>query len=174
MLSYFRENGYKCPTSHTRGPLQYACKTDLQVYDYWATLPGVLENFNIFMTGVRASRPMWLDWFPVQEELLQGVPAGENTPLIVDIGGGRGQDLIAFTQRFPGANGRLVLQDLPRVIGSNSRLAGIEQMEHDFFTPQPVHGKGVPTSGVLGKSFELTSLARSKNILHPFYLAQLG
>ena len=86
---------------------------------------------------------MWLDWFPVQEELLQSVPAGDNTPLIVDIGGGRGQDLVAFTQRFPGAKRRLVLQDLPRVIESNSRLEGIEQMEHDFFTPQPVHGKSI-------------------------------
>ena len=141
MVPYFKKKGYESPTSHTDGPLQYACKTDLSVYDYWATLPGALENFNVFMTGVRASRPMWLDWFPVQEELLQGATDGESPPLIVDIAGGRGHDLVGFTERFPGVKRRLILQDLPRVIESNSRLKGIEQMEYDFFTPQPVHGK---------------------------------
>ena len=141
MLPYLKDNGYKCPRDQTRAPLHYAFETNLPVYDYWDTLPGVRDNFNLFMTGARASRPAWMSWFPVEEEVLQGTENDKENPLIVDIGGGRGQDLAAFEQKFPDTSSRLVLQDLPSVIAGNSELKGIEQMGYDFFNPQPIHGK---------------------------------
>jgi len=77
----------------------------------------------------------------VQKRLLQVNKNSKNSPLLVDIGGGRGQDLVAFTQKFPGVKKSPILQDLPSVIASNSKLEGIEQMEYNFFTPQSVRGK---------------------------------
>ena len=140
MLQYFRNNGFKCPSSPTKGPLQYAYGTDLESFEYWSSQPEVIKNFDLFMTGVRASRPIWADWFPVREELIQEAEGSEDSPLLVDVAGGRGHDLVAFKQRFPEVQRRLILQDLPHAIAGNPALNGIEQMEHDFFTPQPICG----------------------------------
>lgn len=142
-LPYLKANGYKSPTSQEKAPLHYACQTDLSVYDYWATVPGALENFNVAMTGIRASRPIWFDWFPVQEKLLQKTEDDNAGPLLVDIGGGKGQDLVAFRTRFPANKRSLILQDLPSVITSNDKLEGLEQMSYNFFTPQPIHGERI-------------------------------
>ena len=93
MIPYFEANSYKCPTEQNNGVIQFARGTELPLYDYWSTLPGVRENFNAFMTEVRAARPSWLEWFPMEQEILAGATDGSDTPIIVDIGGGRGHDL---------------------------------------------------------------------------------
>ena len=93
------------------------------------------------MTGVRAARLSWLEWFPVQQEILDEITDDGETPFILDVGGGRGHDLEAFRERFPTTTNRLILQDLPNVIQGNDALDGIQQMEYDLFNPQPVHGK---------------------------------
>lgn len=66
----------------------------------------------------------------------------KDSVLLVDIGGSRGHDLIAFRQNFKDAQGRLILQDLPHVIEKVPTLDewGIEKMSYDFFTPQPMVG----------------------------------
>ena len=61
--------------------------------------------------------------------------------LIVDVGGNLGYDLATLQQSFEQAPGRLVCQDLPKVIveAQNHRIdPAIQFQEHDFFTPQPV------------------------------------
>ena len=45
-----------------------------------------------------------------------GTSHGANDILLVDVGGGKGHDLIKFSTKYPSARGRLVLQDLPSVI----------------------------------------------------------
>jgi len=157
LISYFEKNGYKSPASSTNGPVQHAFNTPLETFAYWGTLPGVIENFNTYMMGVRAARPTWSDWFPVREELLQEVNTKEGV-LLIDIGGGRGHDIGKFEKKFGGdieGKGRLVLQDLPAVINDIKDLsARIERMPYDFFTLQPLKG-GVPFisfSSVNGKT----------------------
>ena len=140
MIPFFEANGYKCPTDQSNGPIQIAYGTNKPIYDIWASRPGVIENFSTFMTGVRAGRPSWLEWFPLQQELFEGATSESNAPFMVDIAGGRGQDLKAFRQRFPGSPYRLILQDLQHVVKDNGTLDGIEQMAYDFFDSQPIHG----------------------------------
>lgn len=102
------------------------------------------------MMGVRAARPTWSDWFPVQEELFDGVDGEEGSVLLIDIGGGRGHDIGNFEKKFGKergleGKGRLVLQDLPAVINDITDLSkGIERVEYDFFTPQPLKGAFPP------------------------------
>ena len=61
--------------------------------------------------------------------------------LLVDIGGGHGYDIQNFGRRFPGAPGRLILQDLGAVIDDIKVLdEGVVRMKYDFFTEQPVKG----------------------------------
>ncbi|KAJ5157192.1 uncharacterized protein N7482_008292 [Penicillium canariense] len=63
----------------------------------------------------------------------------ETDPLLVDIGGGQGEDLKRLRHQFPDLRGRLILQDLPTVIaGATDLPADIEAQSHDFFQPQPV------------------------------------
>ena len=98
------------------------------------------------MEGQRANRPHWGDWFPVRERILDHPDVKADSPLIVDIGAGRGHDLIGFKQRFPDAPGKLVLEDLSSVVdevhgAQDLDAAGVETVAYDFFAEkQPVEG----------------------------------
>lgn len=103
------------------------------------------RDFHEFMTGIRAARKHWIDWFPVESELLSATTTDENDTLLVDVGGGKGHDLERFLRQYPHTKGRLVLQDLPSALNIIQQLSsGIHPMPHDFFTPQPVKGKQDP------------------------------
>lgn len=39
---------------------------------------------------------------------------------------------------MPGLKGRMIVQDLPKIIGDQSSEYGLEAMAHNFFNPQPV------------------------------------
>jgi hypothetical protein len=78
----------------------------------------------------------WFDYYPVTENL---IVAAATNPLLVDVGGGLGQDLIAFREKFPNLPGKLIVQDLPVVIcGIKDLPSGVEAMVHNFFKTQPV------------------------------------
>ena len=131
---------YQNPIDPLNGPAQYAYNTQLSTWDWLSENPLALDHFNTFMEGIRADAAHWADWFPVQKQLLDGA-ATDDRPLLVDIGGGRGHDLMAFKQKFPAAPGQFVLEDLPWVIDDIQSLdAGIKRVKHDFFTPQPIKG----------------------------------
>ncbi|CAF9943402.1 MAG: hypothetical protein ALECFALPRED_000295 [Alectoria fallacina] len=139
MPEYFRQNGYQSPTDSTNGPLQFALNTKLSFFDYMGQYPQVSKEFDTFMTASRNMKPHWVDWYPVQDQILDGYAGGsegENV-LLVDVGGGYGQDLEYFKLKYPSA-GRLVLQDLPRTIAEVKLSADIEAMSYDFFTRQPI------------------------------------
>jgi hypothetical protein len=94
------------------------------------------------MMAVQASsKTMWADdgAYPVKERLGN---SKEDEVLVVDIGGGAGHDLLGFKKRHPEVKGRLVLEELPYVIGQveKGKLDGVELVEHDFYTPQPIKG----------------------------------
>ena len=137
---YMKHFGYKCPTSIHGGPLQYALKTSLTPFEFWGSKPDTLDDFNNMMTGIRHSRPSWIEWFPVNEQLLDGYR--QDTALLVDVGGGWGHDVVAF-QKQHATNAKLVLQDLPHVIINAPNLPlNVKCSEHDFFArEQPIRGK---------------------------------
>lgn len=101
------------------------------------------ENFNTFMTGTTgAGKSYWINWFPVQTHILDTSRKNDTEVLLVDVGGGHGQDLDRFISTYPDAKGRYVLEDLPAVVQDyqhgNPR---IEPVKHDFFKPQPIKGQ---------------------------------
>ncbi|KAJ5522503.1 hypothetical protein N7527_006618 [Penicillium freii] len=90
------------------------------------------------MEGHRGNRPHWADWFPVRERLLDHPDMTADIPLLVDIGAGRGHELIGFWKRFPDAQGKLVMEDLSSVIDEarealDLEAAFIDTVAHDFF-----------------------------------------
>jgi hypothetical protein len=96
--------------------------------------------FNSYMASRRQGKPMWFDVYPVERLLGHALPY-EDTVFLVDVGGNQGHDLTEFRQRHPYLPGKLVLQDLPKVvIGVSGREAGIEAMAYSFLDTQPVQG----------------------------------
>ena len=77
-----------------------AFSADLSAFEYWATLPGVMQTFNTHMTGNQSSRPSWIDWYPIEERLLRDIKADDNAVAMVDIAGGRGHYFAAFRKGF--------------------------------------------------------------------------
>ncbi|PYH85720.1 methyltransferase [Aspergillus uvarum CBS 121591] len=105
-----------------------------------AIKPGHLDACNTFMEADRGSRPSWLEWFPVQEPLIEGYQKGDSDVLLVDVAGRRGHDIAAFQTKFPDAPGRLVLEDLSQVLESAVVHPKIDHISFDLFKPQPIQG----------------------------------
>ncbi|KAL2755543.1 hypothetical protein ACRALDRAFT_1076879 [Sodiomyces alcalophilus JCM 7366] len=144
LTEYFLEHGYEPPSDPRAGPLQVRCKTDLNFFEYVQANPPWGQYFNHHMGGYRQGRPSWMDdgFFPVQERLIDGADTSDpDAALLVDIGGSIGHDLDEFRRKHPDAPGRLVLQDLDRVLDQIVDLhPRIERMPYDFHTEQPVKG----------------------------------
>ncbi|KAL8649517.1 MAG: hypothetical protein Q9226_005550 [Calogaya cf. arnoldii] len=138
--AYLNETGYRNPTNPADGPFQYAHNTKQPFFDYLKTHPELSVSFNNYMAGHRRGRPNWMDadFYPV-EDALKDIKLHPDTPLLVDIGGGKGHDVMEFKKKFPSTPGRLIVQDLPDTIQRiESSTGGIEFLPHDFFTPQPI------------------------------------
>ena len=149
MPAYFAKHGYSCPTDPQNGPFQSVFSTPLGFFEYLERDSAAFKDFDTFMTASRAHRPVFAKWFPVQERLIDGASNDDNDVMMVDIGGGRGQDLRTFKEMYPSAPGRLILQDLGRTVAEANMSGGIEAMAHDFFKPQPVKGTSLPSSPLI-------------------------
>lgn len=123
--------------------MQYALQTKFTTFEYMSSVPHILKDFNTFMGNTLGARKYWTDWFPVKNRLIDGVH--ESSPLLVDVGGGKGHDVLDFQAKFPQKPGRLVLQDLSSVTKNLGDLdPAIERMTYDFFAWQPVKGEASP------------------------------
>ncbi|KFX96913.1 hypothetical protein V490_03071 [Pseudogymnoascus sp. VKM F-3557] len=140
---YLKEIGYQNPTSPTDGNYQRAHNTSMDFFAHLQANPPAGERFNNLMGGYRQGRPSWMDkgFFPVRERLLDGFEGGPDAALLVDIGGNVGHDLDEFRRKFPDSPGRLVLQDLQRVLDQIEELdSKIERCTYDFYEENPVKG----------------------------------
>ncbi len=108
----------------------------------------VLDIFQKGMSSYRTGRAEFLDVFPAQARLVDGLEvseAGENV-LLVDVGGGHGHEIVKFRERIPGIQARMILQDQEDVIQQVEKSDAMELMVYDFFTPQTVKGELEPES----------------------------
>jgi hypothetical protein len=99
------------------------------------------------MGNTMGARKYWHGWYDVQGRLLSGFDPSTSPTLLVDIGGGKGHDLVAFDNAFGKGdqfyNGQLLLQDQPEVLAdvAKDQLSfKIRKMPHDFLEDQPVKG----------------------------------
>ena len=102
------------------------------------------KQFANFMEAMRIGEKPWYEIYPVADKM--HVESASDV-LLVDIGGSKGHDLLAFAQfrkELGGLPGKLVLQDQPSVISHvPSSTHDIEIQAYDFFEPQPVIGARV-------------------------------
>lgn len=85
-----------------------------------------------------ASLPTWLDVVDFEAELAHSLDGTKAA--FVDVGGGSGQQCVAFKEKLPLIKARIVLQDRPDVLAKALESEGIEKMEYDYLTEQPVKG----------------------------------
>ncbi|KKZ65436.1 hypothetical protein EMCG_08735 [[Emmonsia] crescens] len=139
--AYFLQRGHSCPIDPKDGLMQYSFNTKQTTFERIVSSPSLLKDFNTFMGNTMGARKYWVDWYPVQSQILDG--ATLDKALIVDVGAGKGHDLLAYKNQFPNT-GRLVLQDLPEVIeGLEDLDRAIDKVVYDFFTEQPITGARV-------------------------------
>lgn len=99
--------------------------------------------WNITLQNMAKNFPV-LGMFPFHDLKALDQQGEQGRPYIVDVGGGRGQALLAIQEDCKSAfSGKLVLQDTPAVIDTlqSNDIPGIKPMVYDIFTPQPIHGK---------------------------------
>ncbi|KAL4800935.1 o-methyltransferase [Aspergillus venezuelensis] len=144
--AFFLSNGHACPIDPHNGLVQLAFHTEKTTFEHITETSSLLKDFTLFMGNTMGARRYWVDWYPVQSRILDG--AEPDKALIVDVGGGKGHDLLAFREKFPGfaARGQLVLQDLDAVLQGvdlGEVETEVEKVAYDFFTEQPVKGARV-------------------------------
>ncbi|KAI1246516.1 hypothetical protein MGN70_013416 [Eutypa lata] len=139
---WLREKGYTCPTDTVDTPFQAAHNTKLHAFAYLQSTPPHGQNFHDHMHAYLLGRPQWMDkgFYPIQERVFDGfATTNKDAVLFVDVAGGLGYYTEELLAMFPDAPGRLILQDLPPVLGSIQQLhPRIESMGYDFFTEQPI------------------------------------
>ena len=129
------------------------------LFEYLAQNTEAGKRFGAMMAVQASGKTLWADEgaYPVKERLGN---AQEDEVLVVDLGGGSGHDLLGFKAGYPDLKGRLVLEELPYMINQLAgKVEGIELVEHDFNTPQPIKG----TFPLWSWKFILWSLANASD-----------
>lgn len=124
-----------------KSPFFYA--HDIQFWDFFDKYPEHRTDFDEYMAWKRKGVSAWHEKFPMASILGRNAKSDPDAVLLVDVGGNKGHEVASFHEAHPDLPGRLILQDLPAMIGRvrESPLEGIELMPYDFFTPQPVKGR---------------------------------
>ncbi|KAK8244357.1 O-methyltransferase [Phyllosticta capitalensis] len=141
---YFRKYGRKEPIEPTESPHGFGWGHEGK--NFWEIIDGErLEDFNTSMMTLDSVVPV-TGMFPFGYILENAHHVAPDAPLVVDVGGGRGQALMRIREECPDIPAdRLVLQDRPEVIEDAKQkdvpeMRGMKMMPHDFFDPQPAKG----------------------------------
>lgn len=139
--SWLKERGYRNPSDAKRGVLQSAFGCEGEEIFPWLERQGneaLFDSAQSCFEGTRGSRPSWVQWFPIRDKLLGGSLDPE-APLLVDVAGGRGHDLVEFREAFEHEPGRFILQDTQQVLDSATSLGPqVEKVALNFFQQAPV------------------------------------
>jgi hypothetical protein len=146
---YFRTHKHDDLWDLKKSPYAWAVGMEGSTYyDAISADPEMLHYFNFTMSTSAAVTPI-LGMFPYFS-MKEQVEADPSRPFAVDIGGGRGQLLLAIEKEEApnGFGAKMILQDLPHVIDAlmPEDIPKIEKMSYDFFTPQPIESMSFPNS----------------------------
>ncbi|KAL3473522.1 S-adenosyl-L-methionine-dependent methyltransferase [Aspergillus californicus] len=145
---YLKDTQYRNPDGQGKSMAQAYLGTDLSPWEWLAHNKEILHDFNLFMTIQQTKGVNWTGSFDLKDRIFNGVSIDANAPLVVDVGGGFGQDLHLIKKELSKSDvtltsGQLVLQDQPSAIESipaNIQDPDFKYIKHNFFEPQPVNG----------------------------------
>lgn len=133
---FLKETKYQNITSKYNTVFQKAFNTDLSMFEWMPQHPEHMKSLGQLMALDRPTH--WVDNYPIEN--LGSLTDTPDKPVLVDIGGGFGQQAIAFRNKFPHLSGRIIVQDIPSTLAGAQPTPGIEFVHHDFFGPQPIKG----------------------------------
>lgn len=171
---FLASTGYKTPTDPSNLPFNMAFGPGL-FFQWLPEHPEILSTFQQWMIAQRDGHSPWLEFYPFQEQAIAGYDKTDpDGVLLVDVGGGMGQEIVEILGKNRELPGRMVLQDLPSTIEKVSVCPGMEAMSHDFFTPQPILGQSTELKLQNGLCPLLMTSIRSSCILSSKYPTRLG
>ncbi|KAJ5378407.1 hypothetical protein N7509_011526 [Penicillium cosmopolitanum] len=113
---YFQRHGYRNPQEYSTSPMKWA--VGKSQFEWLAENRLHQDLFNSYMSSRREGRPNWFCIYPI-EQLMAGAVVSPDAVFLPP--------------------GRLILQDLPKIISSVER-EGIEKISYSFLDPQPIKG----------------------------------
>ncbi|KAJ5725492.1 uncharacterized protein N7483_006849 [Penicillium malachiteum] len=134
---FLKETNYADPENSANTALQKAFGTDQPAFFWLQTQPEKMGFFQEYLTVNRAGMPTFLDAYPIHEKATGLSP---ERALFVDVGGGFGHQAIAFREKYPDLEGRVIVQDLAPTLQHALKHPNVETVEQDFFQPQAIRG----------------------------------
>ncbi|KAK3393405.1 S-adenosyl-L-methionine-dependent methyltransferase [Podospora didyma] len=147
MVKYFDQFGLKEPTGKLDTVTAFSVnKLGQTAYDVMLGDPDRTANFMMAMTALEHEYP-YLGSYDLSWAVPSAVAEDNGKrPLVVDVGGGKGQTIKAVVKATPGLPvSRCVVEDLPNVAEeaktiNDPELAGVTFLGMDFHDEQPVKG----------------------------------
>jgi hypothetical protein len=142
MHTFFSKECYTTPLDERNNPYTLVNRTNgLTVFEFMAKDPYIRSRFNTAMQAATQGSAWAIPIYPFQAELKK-LETNDETVLLVDVGGGRGQATMQIKALCPNIKGRMIIEDLPEVTADIKETLpdGIEVLPYDFFTPQPING----------------------------------
>ncbi|PLB54026.1 S-adenosyl-L-methionine-dependent methyltransferase [Aspergillus steynii IBT 23096] len=135
---YLSSINYESPADHQPSLFGYARDTEKTMFEWLETQPEQRRIFADFQSATSENSHHRLK--PFLQEVLSQTHMGSEVAF-VDVGGGRGATLREVCRTLsPPPTGRVVLQDLPKVVEGLGTEDGVEAMPYSFLDPQPVKG----------------------------------
>lgn len=134
---YLKIHGYRNPQEYSASPMKWA--VGQSQFEWLAARKGHQQLFNSYMSSRREGRPNWFSIYPI-ERLIEGAVRASDAVFLVDIGGNQGHDLLRFQSENPNSPGRLILQDLQKIVSSVDTSV-IEKVPYSFLDPQPIKSR---------------------------------
>jgi hypothetical protein len=136
--TFLASHSYRNPSDPKHSNWQALRQSDQSYIEFVTSDSQRTKDFQNVMLAYNAARGNWVDLYPTQE-LVAG--STSDRPVLVDAGGGKGQDIERFLSKHPNLPaGSLVLQELPAVLPTISVHESIAVMAHNLFDEQPVKG----------------------------------
>jgi len=136
--AFAKDTEYRNPVDLLHSNYQHRYGESASVFGTMKEDPELGTAFNDSMMHFALNKMSWTDIYPIDQIVKDARPG---KALVVDVGGGVGQDLERFRARHADVpEGSLILQDLPDVASQAVVIPPIQAQSYDMFTPQPVHG----------------------------------
>jgi len=142
--AFFADTKYQDISDTRNTPFQKAFKTDLAAFEWISQQPKLFTAMQQVMTMMQGSE--WLvDFKALNDAASSSAPKNlsEESERIffVDVGGGRGHQLVQLKDKHPHLKGRLILQDLPEAVEKLPPIDGVKSVAHNFFDKQGIQGR---------------------------------
>ena len=146
--SYLKSHTATDARDPTRVPYVWASGAEGSGKTYYDVIhgdPATSDAWHQGMTLIERTQPV-TGMFPFRSSMLQAaVEAEPERVFVVDVGGGRGNALVAIRGEcgWGDYGAGMVLQDVGEVLEGREpvRLEGVRNVVHDFFEVQPVKGQ---------------------------------